>query len=371
MSRIERYIFKLAALGFLVALLGLTGVVWVTQALRQLDLLTSKGQNLWIFLTLTGLTIPSLIGIIAPVALLAGVIYALNKLNSDSELVVMSAAGVSPLQMARPLLTLFTLAFALSSFLYLYAMPWSFDAIKILTSHVRADFISNFARPGAFSELEAGFVFHYRERSADGALHGVFMQDRRDPAHITTYIAEVGNVVERAGANVMVLGNGTYQRPQSAGDSAIITFQDYSIDLNQFIKTGEVAKKARERSTWELLSPGENSEPRYGRNSAELIDRLTSPLYAFVAGLIAFAALGEARTTRQSRASAILTAILAFTALRMLSFAAISMAAKGWEGEALAWGAPLIACAISLDMCLNGPGKKGLSAFRTRRLRAA
>ena len=38
---------------------------------------------------------------------------------------------------------------------------------------------------------------------------------------------------------------------------------------------------------------------------SELLDRLASPLYAFVGGLIAFAALGEARTTRQGRGIAI------------------------------------------------------------------
>ena len=38
-----------------------------------------------------------------------------------------------------------------------------------------------------------------------------------------------------------------------------------------------------------------------GHIRSELLDRLASPLYALVAGLIAFAALGEARTTRQGR----------------------------------------------------------------------
>lgn len=357
MARIERYVFKQAALAFLGALVGLTAVVWVTQALRQLDLLTSKGQGLVVFFALTGLTIPSLIGIIAPVALFAGVIYSLNRLNGDSELVVMSAAGLSPLRLLRPFLALCLIAFALLAFIYLQAMPWSFNAIKGLTSQVHASFIANFARPGAFTELEAGFVFHYRERGEDGALRGVFMQDRRDPANVTTYIAESGNIVERDGANYLVLLKGTYQRPQSSGDSAIITFQDYSIDLSQFIKSADGAKKPRERTTLDLLTaePGAAADQRAGRLAAELVDRFTSPLFAFVAGLIAFAALGEARTTRQGRGTAILLAIAAFTGLRMLSFAATSMAAKGSFGLWLAWGAPLVACALCADMIVSGP----------------
>ena len=62
-----------------------------------------------------------------------------------------------------------------------------------------------------------------------------------------------------------------------------------------------------------------------GHIRSELLDRLASPLYALVAGLIAFAALGEARTTRQGRGLAIGGAILAFVAVRMLGIAATTL----------------------------------------------
>jgi hypothetical protein len=102
MSLIERYIFRMASLAFLGALGGLTGVIWVTQALKDFDLLTTKGQSLLIFFFATGLVIPSLVMIIAPIALFAAILFTLNKLNGDSELVVMSAAGLSPGGLLRP-----------------------------------------------------------------------------------------------------------------------------------------------------------------------------------------------------------------------------------------------------------------------------
>ena len=63
-----------------------------------------------------------------------------------------------------------------------------------------------------------------------------------------------------------------------------------------------------------------------GGSRGELIDRFASPLYAFAAGLIGFAALGEARTTRQGRGVAIAAAVLIFVALRMLGVAVTSLA---------------------------------------------
>ena len=362
MTRIERYIFQTAMLAFLAGLFSLTAVIWVTQALRQFDLLTSKGQTILVFFTMTGLTIPSLIAIIAPVALFAGVLYCLNKLNGDSELVVMSASGVSPGTLLRPFIALFCVVFTLVAGMTLKVMPWSFDVIQELTARIHADFITNFARA---SELEAGFVFHYRERGPDGSLHGVFMQDRRDPTHITSYIAELGQTVEKDGANYLVLAKGSYQRPQESGDSAIVTFENYTIDLSQFTPREGGSKRPRERTTAELLSPdpGDEAMQKFrGRFRAELLDRLASPLYAFAAGLIGFAALGEARTTRQGRGLAIGAAILAFALVRMLGIAANTFVVSKPNAEFFVWAIPLVTCLICLDAIFHGP------LFRARAL---
>jgi lipopolysaccharide export system permease protein len=358
------------------SLIALTGLVWITQALRQIDLMTNKGQSLIVFFTITGLTVPSLVAIIAPVALFVGVLYSLNKLNGDSELIVMSASGVSPARLLRPFALLFTFVFALEAALYLFVMPWSFDTIERMTTLIRADFIANLARPGAFNEIESGFIFHFRERAPDGSLRGVFMQDRRDPAHITTYISEVGKTAEKDDQTFLVLSKGSYQRPERSGDSAIITFENYAIDLSQFAQKGEASKRPRERNTLQLISPDPkdgSAAHLEGRLRSELFDRLSSPFYAFTAGLIGFAALGEARTTRQGRGLATAVAVLVFAALRMLGIAATSLVASKPDAAILVWVLPVGASLVSLDAIFGGPicraaiGARRLAAHTTGR----
>jgi lipopolysaccharide export system permease protein len=353
MSRIERYVLRTAATAFISGLVVLTGVIWITQALRQIDLLTSKGQTILIFLMMTGLALPSLVAIIAPVALFGGVLYTLNKLNGDSELIVMASAGLSPGRLLRPLAILSAAVFAMVAAVYIQVLPWSFGAIENLTTFVRADFISNFAQPGAFSNLAFGFVFHYREHTPDGALRGVFLQDRRDPAHVTTYIAEAGKTLEKDGASYLQLSKGVLLRPQSAGDSAMVTFDDYTIDLSQFMQAVSSIKRPRERSTAQLWSPDESDRANsslIAHIRGELLDRLASPLYALVGGLIAFAALGEARTTRQGRGLAIGGAILAFVGVRMLGIAATTLSVGDASAAYFVWGVPILACLVSLAM---------------------
>lgn len=329
----ERYVFRTALNAFLTALFVLTFMIWITQALRQLDLLTSKGQSALVFLGVTGLTVPSLVMVIAPVALFVAVLYSLNKLNSDSELIVMSASGISPGRLMWPFAALTGLTMLLVAAMSLYVTPWSFRVLRDLVTQVRADFLTRVVREGSFSSLDQGFTFHYRERGPNGELLGVFMQDRRDPSRLSTYLAEQGQTAAVEKSNFLVLQKGSVLRQQPGSrDSTIVAFDRYAIDLAQFgPDPGGATYRPRERSTSHLLRLDETNpyvKMQRGRFRAELHDRFVNPLYALAFGLVAFAALGQARTTRQGRGTAIMVAIAVVLIVRIAGFIASTMTAR-------------------------------------------
>ena len=68
MGSISRYIFTTTFGAFLIVLFSLTSVIWITQALRDIDLMTSRGQTVLVFLGITSLIVPMLLLVIAPVA---------------------------------------------------------------------------------------------------------------------------------------------------------------------------------------------------------------------------------------------------------------------------------------------------------------
>ena len=353
MTLVARYIFGTAFAAFVASLFALTAVIWVTQALREVDLLTTKGQALIVFFNITSLILPSLVMVVTPVALFIAVLYALNKLNSDSELVVMSASGLSPLRLLQPFAALTLVAMLLVGFMSLYAMPWSFRLSRDLLSKVRADFLTHIVREGQFIKLDQGFVFHYRERGANGSLLGIFMQDNRDAAQISTYIAEAGATAEVDGENYLLLEKGSIQR-QSRGsrDPAMVQFDRYAIDLSQFGAgaTDGAPLKPRERSTAELINrdPADPYVQKYeGRFRAELHDRFLNPFFALVFGFVAFAALGQARTTRQGRGWAILAAVGVVIIVRLGGVWASALTQRQPSGIWLAYAIPALALALA------------------------
>ena len=99
-----------------------------------------------------------------------------------------------------------------------------------------------------------------------------------------------------------------------------------------------------------------------GRIRAELHDRFTAPLYAFAFGLIGFAALGVARTTRQGRGLAMGLAVIAVVGLRILGFALSSLTIRFTWVVPLAYLTPLLAIGVSI---LIGFGGTSMFARRT------
>ena len=374
MKQIERYIFRIALGAFLSCLVGLTGVIWVTQALRELDLITAKGQTLLIFLLITGLSLPALLTVIAPVALFMAVVHALNKLNGDSELIVMSAAGVSPRRLMRPFLTLALMVSLGVGFLTIQVMPSSFQELRDLLTRVRGDFIANVVREGQFTSLDNGITFHFRERGGNGSLLGIFMQDRREAGRTVVYLAERGQIVDLDGQSYLVLEKGSVHRQQpDSRDSSIITFERYAVDLAAFTPPDtDTVYKPRERSTAQLLFPNANDgyyKLTKGRFRAELHERLTAWLYPLALALIAFAALGDPRTTRQGRGLAIAGAIAAVVALRIAGFAASGAAVRSAGAVVAMYAAPLLAIAISVVVAFHGTRVRAFNAGLAAQLR--
>lgn len=348
MGIVERYIFRSGFIAFAASLTVLTAIVWVSQALREVDLMTGKGQTILVFLSVTAFTIPSLVSVIAPIALFASILYTLNKLNGDSELVVMTAAGMPPARVARPFIVLAVSVAIAAAVMSTWAMPASYRQIRDVLTKVRADFLTYVVREGQFVTLDQGFVFHYRERGAQGALLGIFIQDRRDPEKVSTYIAEAGVTTSSGENNFLVLEKGyVHRQERSERSSAIVQFESYALDLAQFAGGSEAGSlRPRERGTLDLMSLTQaNADPFakqfFGRFKAELHERLSGPIYVLTFAMIAFAALGQARTTRQGRGTAIIAAIVIVLAVRVAGIAASNMSARTPSAVILVYALPL------------------------------
>ena len=332
MGSIDKYIFRTTLGSFAVVLVSLTGVIWITQALRGIDLMTSQGQTILTFLGITSLVIPALVLIIAPIALMISISHTLNKLATDSEIIVINAAGMSPYRLFRPFVYATCVVALMVAFIAAFLAPDGMRRIKQWDADITADVLTNILQPGRFAQLDTNLTIRIRERRPGGELGGVFIDDRRDPNERVSIIADHGTVVKNDGGSFLILEDGHLERFEAGKrDPALVAFGRYAFDMSKFSQNHDVALGIRERYLWELMYPQEN-DPIYlqlpGQFRAELHDRFMSPIYPFAFAALTFAFLGTPRTTRQSRNFSIGGSILAVFGLRMAGFACSVMAVK-------------------------------------------
>jgi lipopolysaccharide export system permease protein len=326
MGSISRYIFRTTFSAFVVVLVSLTAVIWVTQALHDFDLMTSQGQTVLVFVGITGLIIPLLVLVIAPIALLIAIAHVLNKLSTDSEIVVMNASGMSPWRLFRAFLSVAIVVSLLVAVISAYFAPKGLRLLRDWLTEVRANVVQTIVQPGRFTTIENGVTIHIRERRSNGQLIGIFLDDWRNPAERVTMMAESGELHDNDKGTFLILQNGLIQRRlANERDPGMVVFDRYAFDLSQFAGGGAQAVKysIRERYLWQLLFPDPKDQfyrEQPGEFRAEMYDRLTAPLYPLAFAVLAFAYLGAPRTNRQSRTLSMLGAIGAVALLRLIGF---------------------------------------------------
>ncbi|MGB7256819.1 MAG: LPS export ABC transporter permease LptF [Pseudolabrys sp.] len=326
MGSINRYIFRTTFGVFLVVLVSLTAVIWVTQALHDIDLMTSQGQTILVFIGITGLIIPLLVLVIAPIALLIAVAHVLNKLSNDSEIIVMNAAGMSPWALFRAFMSVAVVVSLMVAVIGAYFAPQGLRMLRNWLTEVRANVVSTIVQPGRFTTIERGVTIHIRARRTNGQLLGIFVDDQRNPAERFTILAEVGELLENDKGTFLILQNGSVQRQQAKQpDPNMVVFDRYAFDLSRFAGGPQTVKYSiRERYLWQLIWPDPTDQiyvEQPDQFRAELHDRLMAPLYPLAFVVIAFAYLGAPRTNRQSRTMSLLGAIGAVGLLRIIGFA--------------------------------------------------
>ena len=362
MTIFARYVFRQAAGALILILASLGGIVWIGLALRELNVVTTSGQSGWTLLALTTLALPNLLAIIAPIALLIASIHTLNRLNSDSELIVLTASGATIWTTARPLLVLAAMVMAAVLAVNHVAMPWSLRQLRETVMQLRTDLLTQVIQPGKFSSPEAGLTLHIRERSANGELRGLIMDDNRNRKQSQSYLAEHGVIVKQDGTAYLVMREGHVVRRDDPNKAAeILAFDTYTVDLDNFeAKTQDAVDfKPRERYFGELIHPEPGSvtyKLTPGLFTAELHERFSNPLYPLAFVMIALAAAGRAQSTRQNRMQSLTAGFIAAIVCRLSGLAMNNIVVLNAGAVPLLYAIPLGAAAVSTLLVIRGPG---------------
>lgn len=330
MRQYERYVLTHLLWPTVLITASLTGLVWLTQIMKFLDFILSRGLTLIDFLYLTGLMLPSLLLIITPIALGIATIYTYNKLMVESELIVLSSVGVSRWQLARPALVMGISAGAMCLVLALYLMPVANAKFQDIRIFFRDKYASVLLEDQVFNNPLDGVTVYIRERDEKNNLAGIVMHDSRGSEQTVTMIADHGRMEQTASGPRFHLQQGMRQEWKQ-GRVSWLKFDDYAIDLAFYGANASRDRGASERTIWELFDREGLSEKQAAAYRAEAHQRLTWPLMAASLPLFVLALLFTSEFNRRGQMRRIMVASLGMVLIMILYFAFRSLSVKhGW-----------------------------------------
>jgi lipopolysaccharide export system permease protein len=190
-----RYLLREVVGMLFLGLVLTTFVLASVQMVELIDLALAKGVALQRVFTVFAYMIPSYLELTLPMACLLSVVATFTRMARSGEVLAIRAAGVSFLQLTRPLAWL-VVAVAIVSFVFAAsASPWANRRLDTAITDMARTRISAALTPGGFSPWVEDLVVYVGSidrRSGD--VTEVLVADERDVAHPRTILAARGNL---------------------------------------------------------------------------------------------------------------------------------------------------------------------------------
>jgi lipopolysaccharide export system permease protein len=356
MNTISAYVFR-QALGPLLAILGaLAAIAILTQGLNQLDIIVTNRRAGFAFAWVTILALPQLISLILPMAVFIAVVYALNRMHSESEIAVLYGAGVSRQRLARPIIQLAVLAAIVHLVINVIVQPWSFEERRKVFYDLRTDIASSLIEEGSFTYPAEGLTLYARSRGGGGELRDLLINDSRTEPGIT-YTARAGAIVTIEGAPAIVMRDGQVQRQTEEGGVDVLDFDRYVLKFDGVFEEPDLFfLKASDRTLYDLIFPDRTSH--YDQRNvpeflAEAHGRLSAPLLNIALALVALVGVLMGDFSRRGYGRRIMWAAIIALVIRLAALVTQAAAADQPELNALQYALPL-AVIIVTGLMLGG-----------------
>ncbi len=362
MRSITKYVLRQLVGVTIFVTVGLTFAIWLTQSLRLVDYIVNRGLPVSTFLSLVGLLLPSFLGVVLPIACFCAVLFIYNKMISDSELVVLRAAGLSQAQLAGPALAIAFAATALGYAISLHFLPASYGGFKQLQHEIRNDYSAVLLQEGRFNTISDGITVYVRERGVEDELYGILVHDNRQRQRPVTMMAERGALVTSETGPRVVMFNGNRQEvTKGTGRLRLLYFDSYTVELAKL----ETALQSRwrepkERYLPDLLNPDDSVDDQrfYNELVAEGHQRLVSPLYTLSFVLVALAALLSGEFNRRGQVRRLVVAVICIAVLEGLALALQDMASRTASAIPIMYAGPALPIVAALIVLLRRPRRR-------------
>ncbi|MFQ5889943.1 MAG: LptF/LptG family permease [Gemmatimonadota bacterium] len=274
---LTRYLFRLHAGPFLFAAATLTAIMLLDQVAKKLNRLLGKDLGWQIIVEVFVYSIPFILAVILPMAVLVAVLYAFNRLAAENEITAMRASGVSLTRLVLPLLGAASLLAAGMVWFNDTVLPESNHRLQVLLTSIGRKKPTFVLRERTINEVLPASLFLQAGRidRATSELKDVTIFDEREAGISRTFYADSGRMAyDEAGTELFLqLYDGIQHEWKSASpdEFQVIHFRQLTMRVPEVSNELERGELSGFRGDREMPIAQMREEARLNQDEAEAV----------------------------------------------------------------------------------------------------
>lgn len=202
-NKIFKYFFEEFLKIFLLILLSFSTLLWITQAVRLLELVTEYGNSVSIYIKYMILSFPKMLDNSYLLCFSISLFFLFGKFNSSKELEIYWLSGIGKKKLASNLFKIGLLAMIFYFVLTSTLSPASLYKARIILSESKFTLINSLVKEKNFNSPLKGLTMYVNKNDNKGNLEGIFIYEKS-----RTIIAEKGRVLNDNKGSYLELING-------------------------------------------------------------------------------------------------------------------------------------------------------------------
>jgi lipopolysaccharide export system permease protein len=282
---------------FFLALLGISSIIWVFQAVNFLDIMIEDGRNYNVYFNYTLLNFPKIVCRILPFALFFSFSYTFIKYETGNELIIFWNHGINKIKIINFFFWISILIMLIQILLLSIVVP-KFQEIarsKLRTSDI--DYFEGLIKPKKFNDTIKGLTIFAQEKNINNEFVNIYIKKSNQKKGFQITFAKKGVFELKGSERILVLYDGQ-TLTQNGKNITNFNFSRSDFGLTNMDSHFITHKKIQEQTTKSLINcvrsifkktkeKIHNCNKENPRNVyKELFKRMISPFYLPVLILI-------------------------------------------------------------------------------------
>ena len=291
--------FKNTSNSFIAAIITLSLIVWVIQAVNFLDFVTEDGHGLEVYFKYTFLNLPKIISKIMPLIFFTSFYYILTQYEDNNELKIFWINGVDKKVFLQNVLKYSILFLFIQLILSSFLVPTSQYKARTFIQNSNIEFFPSLINEKKFVDTVENLTIYIEKKNNFNEYENIYLKDVDQGKKIKIITAKKGKLINNENERSLYLFEGKIINVNKK-EINTFNFSQTVFDLSKYLTKSIVDFKIQEKNTFDLIDCNINyhllnKEEYYDVNNCndasevmtkeELFKRIFKPLYVVVLGI--------------------------------------------------------------------------------------